>query len=88
MRERSIGSCEARDRVDRLSTAESIEPEQVDLEEAGVGTGVLVPLADLAAGHRGGLHRDEVDQRPGRDHHPARVLGEMARSRRSRASGL
>ena len=71
---------QARDHVDRLlDRGEHPEPEQVDLEEAGVGAGVLVPLADLAAGHRGGLHRDEVDQRPRRDHHPARVLGEVAR---------
>ena len=71
---------EARDQLDGLlDGGEHPEAEQVDLEEAGVGARVLVPLADLAAGHRGGLHRDEVDQRPRRDHHPARVLGEVAR---------
>ena len=71
---------EARDQLDGLlDGGEHPEAEQVDLEEAGVGARVLVPLADLAAGHRGGLHRHEVDQRPRRDHHPARVLGEVAR---------
>ena len=71
---------EARDQVDGLlDGGEHPEAEQVDLEEAGIGAGVLVPLADLAACHRGGLDRDEVDQRPGGDHHPAGVLGEVAR---------
>ena len=73
-------AAQARDPVDRiLDGGEHPEPEQVDLQEAGVGAGVLVPLADLAAGHRRGLHRHEVDQRPGRDDHPARVLGDVAR---------
>ena len=40
---------------------------------------VLVPLAELAPRHRSGLHGDEVDQRPRRDHHPARVLGDVPR---------
>ena len=71
---------EARDQLDGLlDRREHPEPEQVDLQEAGVGARVLVPLADLAAGHRRRLHRDEVDQRPGGDHHPARVLGDVAR---------
>jgi hypothetical protein len=48
------------------------EPEQVDLEEAGVGARVLVPLAHLAACHRRGLHGHELDERPRRDHHAAR----------------
>ena len=69
-----------RDLLDALlDGGEHPEPEQVDLEEAGVGAGVLVPLAELAARHRRGLHGHEVDQRPRRDHHPARVLGDVAR---------
>ena len=56
-RERSIGSpCRRAIVVDGLlDGGEHPEPEQVDLEEAGVGARVLVPLADLPAGHRGGL---------------------------------
>ncbi len=55
------------------------QPEQVDLEKAGVAAGVLVPLHHLAALHRGRLDRAEVDQRLSRDDHPARVLGLVAR---------
>ncbi len=69
-----------RDPVDRvLDGGEHAEPEQVDLQEAGVAAAVLVPLADLPAGHRRRLHGDEVDQRTRRDDHPARVLAEVAR---------
>ena len=70
----------ARDQLDRaLDAGEHPEPEQVDLEEARVGARVLVPLAQLAALHRGRQHRAAVDQRPRRDDHPAGVLGEVAR---------
>ena len=62
-----------------LDRREHPEPEQVDLEEAGVGARVLVPLAELAPRHRRGLHRHELDERPGRDHHPARMLRDVAR---------
>ena len=61
-----------------LDRREHPEAEQVDLEKAGVGAGVLVPLGDLAALHRRRDDRAEVDQRPGREDHPARVLGGMA----------
>ena len=61
-----------------LDRGEHPQPEQVDLEEAGVGAGVLVPLDDLAPLHRRRDDRADVDQRPGRDHHPARVLGGVA----------
>jgi len=44
-----------------LDRREHPEPEQVDLQEARVGTRVLVPLAELPPGHRGRLHRDELD---------------------------
>ena len=62
-----------------LDGGEHPQPEQVDLEKPGVGAGVLVPLAELAPRHRSGLHRDEIDQRPRRDHHAARMLGDVSR---------
>ncbi len=62
-----------------LDRREHPEPEQVDLEEARVGARVLVPLAELAAGHRRRLDGHELDQRPRRDHHPARMLRDVAR---------
>ena len=72
--------CSRRDLVDAvLDRREHPEPEQVDLEEAGVRAGVLVPLAHLPSGHRGGLHGDELHERPRRDHHPARMLGDVTR---------
>ena len=58
-------AAQAGDLVDAvLDRGEHPEAEQVDLQEAGVGAGVLVPLADLAALHRRRLHGDELDQRP------------------------
>ena len=61
-----------------LDGGEHPQPEQVDLEEAGVGAGVLVPLDDLPPLHRGRHDRADLDQRPGRDHHSAGVLGGVA----------
>ena len=55
------------------------QAEQVDLQKARVGAGVLVPLGELAALHRRRHERDAVHERARRDDHPARVLGEMAR---------
>ncbi len=69
---------ELRDPVDALLDArQHPEPEQVDLEKARVGAGILVPLAELTARHRGWLHRDELDERPRRDDHSARVLRDV-----------
>ncbi len=48
-----------------LHRREHSQPEQVDLQEAGVRAGVLVPLHHLATLHRRGHHRAAVDQRPG-----------------------
>ena len=62
-----------------LDRREHPEPEQVDLQEAGVRARILVPLAELPSFHRRGLHRHELDQRPRRDHHPARVLRDVPR---------
>ncbi len=68
------------DQVDALlDRRQHPEPEQVDLEEAGVGARVLVPLAHLPALHRRRLHRHELDERPRGDDHPARVLRDVAR---------
>src|SRR6266480_4603065 len=73
-------AAQAHDLVDGvLDGGEHPEPEQVDLEEAGVRTRVLVPLADLPARHRRRHHRDEVDERSGRDDHAARMLRDVAR---------
>ena len=60
-----------------LDRGEHPQAEQIDLQEARVGAGVLVPLHHLPALHRGGHDGAAVDQRPGRDDHPAGVLGEM-----------
>jgi hypothetical protein len=89
-------AAQARDLVDAvLDRGEHPEPEQVDLQEAGVGARVLVPLADLAPSIAAGLDGDELDERLDGDHHPARVLRDVprqarrsrARARRARASG-
>ena len=78
----------ARDLLDAvLDRGEHPEAEQVDLEEARVRAGVLVPLAQLAPGHRRRLHGDELDQRPCRDDHPARVLRDMAWQPRDLSGG-
>ena len=75
IRERSSRSPRARlDLLDAaLDRGEHPQPQQVDLEEAGVGAGVLVPLDDLAALHRRRHDRADVDQR----------LGSRSPSRRS-----
>ena len=45
-------------------------------------------LAQLSAGHRRGLHRDDLDERARRDHHPARVLAHVPREARDLATEL
>ena len=50
----------------------------LDLEEACVGARILVPLAELPALHGGRDHGNELHKRARRDHHPTRVLGDMA----------
>ena len=60
-----------------LDRREHPQPEQVDLQEARIRARVLVPLHDLPSLHRRRLHRAELDQRRGRDHHPSRVLGHV-----------
>jgi len=71
-------AAQARDLVDAvLDRGEHPEAEQVDLQEAGVGAGVLVPLTELPPRHRRRLHRNELDERPARDHHPAGVLRDV-----------
>jgi hypothetical protein len=73
----AVRTCDLVDAV--LDCREHPQPEEVDLEEPRVGARVLVPLAELTPGHRGRLHRDEVDQRPRRDDHPAGVLRDVTR---------
>ena len=94
-REVDLLAVRARDHVDALlDGGEHAEAEQVDLQEAGVGARVLVPLAHLAAGHRRRLHRHELDERPRGDDHPARDAARCGaagrrsrcRARRTRAS--
>ena len=62
-----------------LDRGEHPQPEEVDLQEARVRARVLVPLAELPARHRRRLHGDELDERPRRDDHPARMLRDVAR---------
>jgi hypothetical protein len=86
MRERSMTSLCAGDLLDAvLDRGEHPEPEEVDLEEPRVCARVLVPLAELASGHRRRLHRDELDERAGRDDHPARMLRHVSRKSRNLA---
>src|SRR4029077_16143513 len=74
---------QTRNAVDRvLDGREHAETEQIDLQEAGIAAAVLVPLADLTTGHRGGLDRNEIDQRPGRDDHSPRMLADVTRQAR------
>ena len=55
------------------------KPEQIDLDDAEGGAVVLVPLDHHPARHGGRLQRHDVVEPAGGDHHPARVLAEMAR---------
>ena len=64
-----------RDQLDAaLDRRQHPEPQQIDLQEARVGAGVLVPLDDVAPLHRRRDDRTAIDQRPCGDDHPARVL--------------
>ena len=62
-----------------LDGREHPEAEQVDLQEARIGAGVLVPLGELATLHRCRNERHAVHERARRDDHPPGVLGEVAR---------
>ena len=53
--------------------------EKIDFDEARVVAGILVPLTHDAILHRGSLERHQLDERPGRDDHPAGMLRDMAR---------
>ena len=59
--------------------AEHAESQQVDLEKASIGTGILVPLADRASCHCCRLQWHQFAEWSVRDNHAARVLREMAR---------
>src|SRR4029078_9330037 len=61
---------QANDLIDALlDRREHPETEQVDLQKAGVSTGILVPLAEPAALSRGIVEPEELDQRTTRDDH-------------------
>ena len=80
IRERSIRSPRVRAIAStQRSTAESIpRPSRSIFRKPASRAGVLVPLHHLPALHRRRHDRAAVDQRPGGDDHPARVLGEVA----------
>src|SRR5436309_1455374 len=61
-----------------LHGGEHPERQEIDLDEAGVVTGVLVPLADEPPFHRGTLDGNHFHQRARGDDHPADVLREVA----------
>ena len=61
-----------------LEGVEHPEAEEVDLDDPEIGAVVLVPLDDGAVLHGGGLERDHLVEPALGDHHPARVLAEVA----------
>src|SRR5215216_804712 len=52
--------------------------EEIDLDEPGIITGILVPLTEIASLHGGGLRRHQIDEGSGGDDHPAGVLADMS----------
>src|SRR6267154_693519 len=70
----------ARDQLDAFfHERQHAEREEVDLDEARIVAGVLVPLADDAVFHRGALERHQLDERARGDDHAPRMLRYMAR---------
>ncbi len=70
----------ARDQLDALlDERQHPEREEIDLDEARVVAGILVPLADDPVFHGGALERHDLDEGTGGDHHPADVLRDVAR---------
>ena len=68
------------DDVDALfDEREHAQRQEVDLDHAGVVDGVLVPLADVAAGHAAPFDGHELGDGLGGDDHAADVLREVAR---------
>src|SRR5439155_807128 len=57
-----------------LHERQHAERQKVDLYEARVVAGILVPLAHHAVFHGGALERYDLHERPARDDHPAHVL--------------
>src|SRR5918995_2185532 len=68
-----------RDQAQRLfDEREHAQREEIDLDEPGVITGILVPLTEVASLHGGGLHRHQVDEGSGGDDHPAGMLADVS----------
>src|SRR5207245_7082176 len=57
-----------------LHERQHAERQKVDLYEARVVAGILIPLAHHAVFHGGALERYDLHERPARDGHPAHVL--------------
>ncbi len=65
-----------------LHERQHAERQKVDLDEARVVAGILVPLAHHAVFHGGALERYDLHERPARDDHPAHVLRYVPRQPR------
>ena len=66
------------DQIDAfLDQGEHAERQEVDLDESGVVTGVLVPLTQEAAFPRCRFDRDDLHERSARDDHAPDVLGNV-----------
>src|SRR5215213_2012419 len=52
--------------------------EEIDLDEPGIITGILVPLTEIAPLHGGGLHRHQLDEGSRGDDHPAGMLANVS----------
>ena len=62
-----------------MQAGQHAEAQQVELDQAGGGAVILVPLQHGAAGHPCPFHRAYLADRPVTDHHPARVDAQVTR---------
>src|SRR5918997_3916336 len=68
------------DQAQRLfDQREHAQRKEIDLDEPGIVTGVLIPLTQIAYLHGGGLHRHQVDEGSGGDDHPTGMLTDVSR---------
>ena len=80
------GAVTTGDQIDALLDGrQHPQAQQIDLDEPGIGAGVLVPLHHLPAGKRRGHDRYQLHQRSGRHDHAAGVLGQVSRQTRGLA---